>query len=334
MKPEKYRAYRVKEIEKGRFAGEVETLSGENLLESDLVIKVAYSSLNYKDALSASGNRGVTRRYPHVPGIDAAGEVVSSKVENFSRADKVIAACFDMGMNHPGGFAEYIAVPAEWVVKLPAGLSLKESMMYGTAGFTAARCVDYLIKQNVRPEDGKILVTGITGGVGSVAAAILTKLGYIVVGISGKPDHPVLQIIGVSEVIERDLFVSGKQKMLLKEKWAGVVDTVGGPYLETAIKQTQYDGVVTACGNAGGGDLNLSVYPFILRGVKLIGVDAAQCGGALRDGIWQKLANEWKINFLEDLVQMITLDELDSSIRAMLDGRAGGRKVIKINQMM
>ncbi len=332
MKPENYKAYIVREIEKGKFLGSVETIPGDTLPESDLLIKVAYSSLNYKDALSASGNRGVTRRYPHVPGIDACGEIIVSRVENFSHGDKVIAACFDMGMNHPGGFAEYISVPAEWVATLPEGMSLKESMMFGTAGFTAGRCVDYLIKQNVKPGDGEILVTGITGGVGSVAAAILIKLGYEVAGVSGKPDHPLLKIIGVEKTIKRESFVTGKQKMLLKERWAGVVDTVGGQYLETAIKQTKYDGVVTACGNAGGGDLNLSVYPFILRGVKLIGVDSAQCGGPLRDAIWAKLAGEWKINCLEDLVQMITLDKLDTAIHAMLAGRAGGRKVIQINK--
>lgn len=332
MKPKEYRAYVVRETEKGVFNGAVEIVSTDELPDSELVIRVAYSSLNYKDALSASGNRGVTKRFPHIPGIDAAGEVVSSKDPAFVSGDQVVASCFDMGMNHPGGFAEYVSVPAKWVAKLPSGLSPKTCMMYGTAGFTAARCVSYLLENRLSPDSGEILVTGITGGVGSIAAAILIKLGYRIVGVSGKPDHPVLKTIGVENVITRDAFLCDNKKMLLKEKWAGVVDTVGGHYLETAIKQTQYDGVVTACGNAGGADLNISVYPFILRGVKLIGVDAAKCGGGARDTIWSRLANEWEIYFLEDLVQMITLDELGASIDAMLSGQAGGRKVIKIDK--
>lgn len=327
-----YRAYIVRQAVDGSFSGAVERVCTTDLPDADLLIKVAYSSLNYKDALSACGNRGVTRRYPHTPGIDCSGVIVSSRVEGFAAGEKVVAACFDMGMNHPGGFAEYVSVPAAWVAKIPQGLTLKECMMYGTAGFTAARCVNYLIEQKVQPKDGEILVTGTTGGVGSVAAAILSKLGYEVVGVSGKPDHPVLRSIGLTRLMSRDDFVKDTKKMLLKERWAGVVDTVGGRFLETAIKETRYDGVVTACGNAGGAELNLSVYPFILRGVKLIGVDAAKCGGEKRDAIWQKLAGEWKINFLEDLIQMITLNELDSAIQAMLAGQAGGRKVITLEQ--
>lgn len=325
-----YTAYVVSQKSEGEFVGRVELKNIEDLPKEELLIKVHYSSLNYKDALSASGNRGVTRKYPHTPGIDAAGEVVESAHSNFKAGDKVIASCFDLGMNHPGGFAEYIRVPSKWVTHLPKKMTLKESMILGTAGFTAGRCVDFLISQGLKPENGKVLVTGATGGVGSVAVAILSKLGFRVTAVTGKEESGFLKGLGATEILPRHELEVKNNKMLLKETWAGVVDTVGGVYLQTAIKQTQYDGVVTSCGNAASADLNISVYPFIIRGVRLIGVDSAKCGGVPRERVWQYLANEWKINFLEDLAQMITLNQLEENIVKMLAGKLRGRTVVSL----
>lgn len=325
-----YRAYVVREVEKGVFKGGIETLPVETIPEGEVLIRVEFSSLNYKDALSASGNRGVTRRYPHTPGIDAAGIVIESAGNQFKTGDRVVASCFDLGMNHPGGFSQYIRVPAQWVVKIPDQLSLKESMMYGTAGFTAGRCVNFLLEQELTPKDGPVVVTGATGGVGSVAVAILAKIGFTVSAVSGKKENDFLESLGAMQIIERNTFLKGGSRLLLKEKWAGVVDTVGGNCLEAALKQTKYEGVVAACGNAAGAELNTSVYPFILRGVRLIGVDSAKCGGEPRQKIWNCLADEWKLNNLEDLAQVITLDELDEAIQAMLAGESKGRKVVAL----
>ena len=325
-----YSSYVVTQTGKDEFVGRIELKRIADLPKNELLIKVHYSSLNYKDALSASGNRGVTKRYPHTPGIDAAGEVVESTNSNFKRGDKVIASCFDLGMNHPGGFAEYIRVPSKWVTHLPERMTLKESMILGTAGFTAGRCVNFLMSQGVIPENGKVLVTGATGGVGSVAVAILSKLGFKVTAVTGKDESQFLSRLGASEILPRHELEVKNAKMLLKEKWAGVVDTVGGVYLETAIKQTQYDGVITSCGNAASADLNISVYPFIIRGVRLIGVDSAKCGGEPREKVWQHLANDWKINFLEDLSQMITLNQLEEHVKKMLAGKLRGRTVVRL----
>lgn len=325
-----YSSYVVTQKSKTEFVGKIELKRIKDLPKEELLIKVHYSSLNYKDALSASGNRGVTRRYPHTPGIDAAGEIVASTHSDFKIGDKVIASCFDLGMNHPGGFAEYIRVPRKWVTLLPTGMTLKDSMILGTAGFTAGRCVDFLLSQGLKPENGKVLVTGATGGVGSVAVAILSKLGFRVTAVTGKDENSFLSRLGATEILARHELEVKNSKMLLKETWAGVVDTVGGVYLETAIKQTQYDGIVTSCGNAASADLNISVYPFIIRGVRLIGVDSAKCGREPREKVWQHLANEWKINFLEDLAQMITLDQLEESVEKMLAGKLCGRTIVSL----
>lgn len=325
-----YRSFVVREQKKGEFAGAVEWRDTRDLPPGELLIRVHYSSLNYKDALSASGNRGVTRRYPHTPGIDAAGVVVESSVPVFQAGDQVIVSGYDLGMNHPGGFAEYVRVPADWAVRLPAGLSLEQTMMLGTAGFTAGRCVEMLRLQGCVPGDGDILVTGATGGVGSVSVAILAGLGFAVTALTGKNESAFLQDLGAKTVLSRAEFLRSQKKMLLPERWAGVIDTVGGEYLETAIKETRYEGVVTSCGNAASGDLALSVYPFIIRGVRLIGIDSARCSMAIRESIWGLLATEFKFSRLEHLVSVITLEQLDEAIQTMLTGGARGRKVIRL----
>ncbi len=325
-----YRALVARELENGDFVREIKALTLADLPDDEVLIKVHYSSLNYKDALSASGNRGVTRRYPHVPGIDAVGVVVSSPSASFRPGDRVIASGFDLGMNHGGGFAEYLTAPKEWLVPLPEEMRFEECMSWGTAGFTAAQCVAKLLENGALPQKGKILVTGASGGVGSVAVAILAKLGFEVTAVTGKDAGKFLLGLGASEILNREEFVQENNKLLLKEKWAGAVDTVGGKYLETVIKGSCYGSTVTCCGNAASADLQLTVYPFILRAVSLTGIDSAKCPVPVRTELWKKMAGEWALDQLADLATVITLDELDKKIGEMLAAKVKGRVVVKM----
>ena len=326
-----YRCMLVSEDDNSNFSREIVFRSLDELPKSEILIKVIYSSLNYKDALSASGNKGVTRTYPHTPGIDAAGIVVESKEDKFKIGDEVIVTGYDLGMNTSGGFSEYISVPAAWIVKLPKNLSLRESMIYGTAGFTAALSIYKLIKSGIKPSDGEILVTGATGGVGSVAVSILGKLGYDVIAATGKPEAKDMLIqLGAKDIILRDALNDQSKKILLKGRWAGVIDTVGGPMLETAIKSTQYGGCVTCCGNVASHELSTSVYPFIIRGVSLLGIDSVQCPMNLRKEVWENLSNIWKSSYLVEHVEEISLESLNHKIDQMLVGKSKGRVIVKI----
>ncbi len=328
MKNKKFKALEITE-EDNQFARNIIEKEINQLPEGDLLIRVKYSSLNYKDALSAIGNKGVTKEYPHTPGIDAAGIVVEDKSNNFQEGDKVIVTGYDLGMNTAGGFAEYIRIPAEWAVKLPENLTLKESMTYGTAGFTAALSVYKLLTGGTPGKN--ILVTGPSGGVGSFACSILAKKGYDITAATGKTDaKEYFQNLGVKEVISRSEVNDDSGRMLLKEKWDGVIDTVGGNMLATAIKSTKYSGAITCCGNVASADLPLNVYPFILRGVSLLGVDSAQVNRELREDIWHKLASDWKIGHLDKLGKEITLDELSDYIDKMLAGDSKGRIIINL----
>ncbi len=331
MQNDSYSALVVEEIAPNSYSREVRSKNIAALPKGDLLVRVHYSSLNYKDALSASGNRGVTRKYPHVPGIDAAGVVEESSNPGFKPGDKVIASGFDIGMNTPGGFGQYIRVPAEWVLHCPKNITLRQSMIYGTAGFTAAQSVERLVNFPVVPEKGKILVTGATGGVGSIAIALLAHLNYRVCAVSGKPEaEEFLARLGAAETITRQQATDSSGKLLLKEKWAGVVDTVGGEILATAIKSTVYGGAVTCCGNVASPDLLLTVYPFILRSVSLLGIDSAKCPLHYRDKIWQRLAGEWCIKNLESLATECKLAELPGFIERMLQGRQTGRVIVNL----
>lgn len=279
----KFKAMVVSELESKKFHREIKSKSISDLPEGDILINVKYSSLNYKDALSAIGNRGVTKEYPHTPGIDASGIVEKSGTSDFSVGDEVLVTGYDFGMNTSGGFQEYIRVPAKWVIKLPNGLSMRESMVYGTAGFTAALSVYKLVKSGVSPSDGDILVTGATGGVGSVALSILSKLGYRVIAVTGKTEEKQMLVdLGAKDIVSREDLDDTSGRPMLRGKWAGVVDTVGGNILATAIKSTNYGGSITCCGNVGGDKFSTSVYPFILRGVTLYGIDSVQCAKDLR----------------------------------------------------
>ena len=331
MQNNPYSAFVIEEVTPGNYAGQTQQKIIAELPQDDLLIRVHYSSLNYKDALSASGNRGVTRRYPHVPGIDAAGVVEESSSSEFQPGDKVIACGFDIGMNTPGGFGQYMCIPTGWALHCPENLTLRESMIYGTAGFTAAQSVERLVDFPIVPQKGRILVTGATGGVGSIAIGLLANMGYRVTAVSGKPDAEKFLIrLGAEEIISRQEATDSSGKLLLKEKWAAVVDTVGGEILVSAIKSTCYGGAVTCCGNVASADLSLSVYPFILRGVSLLGIDSAKCPMHIRERIWQKLAGKWRLENLAPLAKECKLPELSGYIEHMLQGRQTGRVIVNL----
>jgi alcohol dehydrogenase len=326
-----FRALRVERTEAG-FSRAVVERDEEELPEGELLIDVAFSSLNYKDALSATGNPGVTRHFPHTPGIDAAGTVLDSASDAFASGDEVIVIGFDLGMNTAGGFGQRIRVPAGWAVKRPAGLSLRESMILGTAGFTAAECVDKLERIGaLAPEQGEVLVTGATGGVGSVAVLLLAKLGYRVVAATGKAERADwLRGLGAAEVLPRESLREGSAKPLLAERYAGVVDTVGGEILFNAVKSLRYGGSAALCGLVDSPAVPATVLPFILRHVNLLGVDSVQLPLPEKQRIWDRLAGEWKLEGLETLVEPLTLDALSGAIDRILEGRMVGRGLVDL----
>ncbi len=332
MSNQTFTAYVVDEVEKGVFERNIKERTMDDLPEGNVVVRVHYSSLNYKDALSATGNKGVTRNFPHSPGVDASGVIEESSDDRFSPGQEVIVHGYDLGCNTSGGFSEYIRVPADWVVPMPEGLSLRESMIFGTAGYTAAYSVQRLEEFGVTPEKGEVLVTGATGGVGSVAVAILAKAGYNVVASTGKTDQAQFLLdLGAKEVISRDDATDDSGRPLLKGRWSGVVDTVGGEILATAIKSTNPRGIVTCCGNVASADLPINVFPFILRGVSLVGIDSQDSPMEQRQKIWQRMASDWKIDTLEDLTTEITLQELDTNIELILKGGQKGRVLVNLS---
>jgi putative YhdH/YhfP family quinone oxidoreductase len=324
-----FRALVAEETSSNGFTRSLKNLSITDLPDGDVLIRVSYSSLNYKDALSAAGNRGITRSYPHTPGVDAAGIVVASTSGRFSEGDAVIVNGYDLGMNTPGGFGRFIRVPADWVLRLPHGLSMKESMIYGTAGFTAAMALEAL-HETVRPGDGDILVTGASGGVGCLSVALLADQGYRVVAVSGKPESwDFLSGMGASERLSREEAVDLSGRPLLKGRWAGVIDNVGGDILAAAIRSAKPGGSVICCGNVSSAELSITVYPFILRGIRLVGIDSQNCPMEHREQIWKLLAGDWKSGWLEQMYREISLDQLGTYIDLMLEGKVTGRVVIK-----
>ena len=326
---DRFKAMIVEEQSEKKFTRTIGSRAISDLPEGPLLIKVHYSSLNYKDALSATGNRGVTRNFPHTPGIDAAGVVVEDTSGTFKPGDQVVVTGWDLGMNTAGGYGEYIRIPAEWAVALPAGLSLRDSMILGTAGFTAGLSV-HALAERVAPDAGDILVTGATGGVGSVAVALLAKAGYRVVAVTGKADQAdFLKGLGASEVVTREAIMVNADRPMMKERWAGAVDVVGGEMLAAILKSTNCGGTVTCCGLVGSPDLPVNVFPFILRGVSLLGIDSVQCPTELRLAVWNKLAGEWKID-LEALVTEVALEGLEEPIQTILKGGLRGRVLVKL----
>ena len=295
----------------------------------DVLIDVRYSSLNYKDGLSATGNPGVTRKFPHTPGIDAAGRVLESSSDQFRAGDEVIVIGFDLGMNTPGGFGSRIRVPAGWVVAKPAGLSLEQSMVLGTAGFTAALCVHKLQAAGMTAASGPVLVTGATGGVGSVAVMLLAKLGHEVAAVTGKTtQHEFLKRIGATTILSRAEALDGAAKPLLAERWGGVVDTVGGDMLFNGVKSLRYGCSLAACGLVASPQIPATVLPFILRNVNLLGVDSVQLPLAQKAEIWQKLAGPWRLDALDELKTTLSLATLSDAIDRILAGEMVGRGVL------
>jgi acrylyl-CoA reductase (NADPH) len=326
-----FKAYLVSKDKNGNTTSSIVTRTIKDLPLGDVIIKVAYSSLNYKDALSATGNPGVTKNYPHVPGIDAAGKVVSSESEEFIIGDEVLVTGYDLGTNTDGGYSEYVRVPSKWVVPLPKNISLIESMILGTAGFTAAVGMQLLLENGLHPEMGEVLVTGATGGVGCFAVTILARNGFSVVASTGKNEsHEFLKTLGAHRIINRSMLNDTSGRALLKSVWAGGIDTVGGNTLTTLLKSSKQHGCVAACGVVAGQNLDLTVFPFILRGVRLLGIDSAQWPKTSRLLIWQKLANEWKPKNLDNFSQIIGLEDLEKYITRILKGKIRGRIVVKI----
>ncbi|MFZ7127129.1 MAG: YhdH/YhfP family quinone oxidoreductase [Desulfobacterales bacterium] len=326
-----FKAMVVTETENQKFIRTITERSTDDLPDGDVLVRVRYSSLNYKDVLSATGNKGVTRKYPHTPGIDAAGVVEESRSGRFSPGDEVIVTSYDLGMNTPGGFGQYIRVPESWVVPRPQDLPLRESMIYGTAGFTAALSV-HRLTELVKPDQGEILVSGATGGVGGVAVSILSRIGYTVAAVNGIVDEAdYLREIGAKSVVSIDEAADRSGRPLLKTRWAGAVDTVGGDILATAVKSVAYAGAVTCCGNAASHDLPLNVYPFILRGITLIGIDSQNCPMPLRQKIWNRLANEWRIDRIETLASEAGMEDLDACIDRILNRKHRGRTIVRLD---
>ena len=346
----KYNTYEVSEHADGKFTGSVVEKDTASLPEGDVLIRVEYSSLNYKDALSASGNKGVTKNYPHTPGVDAAGTVAESSSAKFAEGALVLVTGHDMGMNTPGGFGQYIRVPAAWVAPCPEGLDLRRAMMLGTAGQTAAMCVERLMHHGIEavepggagesesgaPEadSSPVLVTGATGGVGILSVALLSHLGYEVIASTGKAEAaPLLKKLGASEVIDRSELSEANPRPLLKGRWAGAVDVVGGETLANVIKSLKYGGAVAACGLVQSPAFQTSVFPFILRGVSLLGVDSAEAPISAKGFYWQQLANEWRIpdEHLNALCKEITYKELPAALNELLKGGVTGRYVLNLS---
>ena len=327
-----YKALYVTETPDG-FHRSVTSLNTDQLPQNDVLIKVHFSSLNYKDALSATGNKGVTRKYPFTPGIDAAGVVAGSKSDLFKPGDNVLVTGYDLGMNTPGGFGQYISVPAKWVVPLPGNLSLTESMIFGTAGFTAGLSLHRLETNGLSPEKGSVLVTGATGGVGSLAVMLLKKAGYKIVAVTRKDDKTgYLKSIGAEEVISTDEFIDDSSKPMIKGSFAGVVDTVGGKTLETALKSLSPWGSVAACGLTQSPAFSTTVYPFIIRGNNLLGINSAETPMEVRLEIWKRLSGGLKPDNLNAIAAVCGLNELNNYIDAILKGGITGRIVVDLNR--
>lgn len=316
-----------------QFSVEVQQRTIAELPEGEVLIKVHYSSVNYKDSLASIPNGNIVTRYPFIPGIDLAGVVVSSSDARFQEGDEVIATSYEIGVSHFGGYSEYARIPAKWIVPLPNGLTLKEAMVIGTAGFTAALSVQRLEENNVTPDKGKVLVTGATGGVGSFAVSILAKRGYQVEASTGKEsEYDYLKKLGASAVLPREEVFDGKIRALGKQKWFAAVDPVGGEPLASLLSQIQYGGSVAASGLTAGTKLPTSVFPFILRGVNLLGIDSVYCPMEARIKIWDRLASDFKPANLEELIQdEVTLEQLPEVLPTLLKAQARGRMIVKLS---
>jgi putative YhdH/YhfP family quinone oxidoreductase len=328
-----YKALWVTEIEPGKFQRSIISRDINDLPDGDVLVRVQYSSLNYKDALSATGNKGITKKFPHTPGIDAAGIVEISRDPAFAVGEEVIITGYDLGMNTPGGFASYIRVPGSWIVAKPTGYTLKECMAIGTAGFTAASALHKMELLGQRPGTGEIVVTGSSGGVGSLATAILSKAGYRVVAVTGKPEiDEYLYSLGATRIESRDYVNDLSGRGLLRPKWKGAIDTVGGNTLHTLLRGCEGEGVVASTGLVASPELNTTVYPFILNGVNLVGIGSAGTPMDTRKLVWEKLNSRWNIKEkLSVIASEISLQQLtETYIDKILEGKMRGRVVVNL----
>ena len=308
------------------FINSIEKKDISTLPDNDTLVKVKFSSLNYKDALSASGNKGVTRNYPHTPGIDAAGIIEETTSKNFQVGDEVIITGYDMGMNTFGGFGEYIRVPQEWIVKKPSNLSLSESMAFGTAGLTAGLCLRKLLLHGLKPDDGEVFVSGVTGGVGIISLMLFSKLGFDVTAITGKMDQEkLLKDLGAKTVLDRNDLDSDLISPLQKPIYAGGIDAVGGKILSNLICSTSQRAAIACCGMVGGLSLDTSIFPFILRGLSLFGIDSAESLLETKEEVWNNFATSWKLENIDENIKDISLNELPSEIDKILEGKQIGR---------
>jgi len=329
---DRFRAFVVREIAGGRRAG-FEELARADLPEGDVTLEVAYSSLNYKDGLAVTGKGKVLRRLPMIPGIDLAGTVLESASPAVRPGDAVFATGCGLGESHFGGYATRARVRAEWLVPLPPGLSLRQAMAVGTAGFTSMLCVLALEQAGLRPGGGEVLVTGAAGGVGSIAVALLSRLGHRVAASTGRPEEQAfLEKLGASRIVARSEFARDSGKPLEPESWAGAVDTVGGLTLATVLKQTSYGRAVAACGLAGGAELPTTVLPFILRGVALLGIDSVQCPRERRLEAWRRIARDLPKDLLDELTTEIALADLEPFAERILKGGVRGRTVVDVRR--
>lgn len=327
----KFKALRVKEIE-GKYVSSFENFNIDDLPKNDILIKVLYSSINFKDALSWSGNKGVTKVYPHTPGIDSVGEVMESNTNKYKKGDRVIVCGYDLGMNTWGAYSEYISVPEKWVIKLHQKLGIKESMEWGTAGITAAMSVYELLNSNANiPKNSNIVVSGATGGVGIISCLILVKLGYNVTAITSKTDKRDFFINnGIKEIMSREEFLENSKKPLLKEIYEGGIDVSGGEILDSILKKIKYKGAVTCCGLVNSNQLNTNVFPFILRGVRLIGIDSVEGSTSYKEKMWELVSNEFNVKLPKEIVKEIKTEELPENLERVLNGKSFGRVVVNI----
>jgi acrylyl-CoA reductase (NADPH) len=329
--PDPFRALVLENLD-GAIRASVKELPVSSLPEGDVLVSVAYSSLNYKDALAVSNRGKIVRHFPMVPGIDISGVVAESTSDLFKRGDPVVLTGWGVGEEHWGGFAQLARVKSEWLMPLPQGLTSKQAMQIGTAGLTAMFCVMALEEHGVRPDKGEIVVTGATGGVGCVTVMLLAKLGYKVVASTGKTDaHELLKSLGAQEVIDRGTLTARSDKPLERGRWAGAVDTVGDETLAALLRQMERDGCVTAVGLAGGAELHATVYPFILRGVSLVGISSVYMATERRRIAWTRLAGELPMETLDRLTQTAGLTDLTTLSEQMVNGKICGRVVIDVN---
>jgi len=329
MPVEDFKALVLEQVD-GKVVAGIKRLSTDSLPEGDVTVAVSHSDLNYKDGLILKGMGGLVRSYPHVPGIDFAGTVVESRLPDFKPGDAVILTGWRVGETHWGGFAERARVRGDWLVKMPQGLDAFHAMALGTAGLTAMLAVMAIEEAGVARDAGEVLVTGASGGLGGVAVALLARLGYTVAAATGRAaSADRLRALGAASVIERTELAAPSRPML-SARWAACVDAVGGAALPAVLAGTRYGGVVAACGNAGGNELSTTVLPFILRGVRLVGIDSVMCPKPRREAAWQRLAREMPRDLLDSLTSTTTLEKLPGLADRILAGQTDGRVVVAI----